>query len=136
MSDHIEAKTASSEPVEKVEKIKTPFALIIVDGPIEKPYYSIMWWDTTDQEYNIGYSSYILAFVFDWLKAYFEVDHNAKHPHERTLDDLRPKGRWEPVDARYSRCTNCKRERNIRTQIGWGYCPNCGADMRGGGEDG
>ena len=38
-------------------------------------------------------------------------------------------GRWEPVDARYSRCTNCKRERNIRTQIGWGFCPNCGANM-------
>ena len=53
-----------------------------------------------------------------------------------TLDDLRPKGRWEPVDARYSRCTNCKKDRNIRTQIGWGFCPNCGADMRGGGEDG
>lgn len=53
-----------------------------------------------------------------------------------TLDDLRPKGRWEPVDARYSRCTNCKRERNIRTQIGCEFCPSCGADMRGGGEDG
>lgn len=32
-----------------------------------------------------------------------------------TLDDLRPKGRWELVDARYSRCTNCKKERNVRT---------------------
>ncbi len=53
-----------------------------------------------------------------------------------TIDNLRPKGRWEPVDARYSRCTNCKRERNIRTQIGWEFCPSCGADMRGGGEDG
>ena len=46
-----------------------------------------------------------------------------------TIDDLRPKGRWEPVDARYSRCTNCKRERNIRTQIGWEFCPSCGAKM-------
>lgn len=48
-----------------------------------------------------------------------------------TLDDLRPKGRWEPVDARYSRCTNCKKERNVRTQIAWTFCPSCGADMRG-----
>ena len=52
-----------------------------------------------------------------------------------SLDDLRPKGRWEPVDARYSRCTNCKKERNVRTQIAWTFCPSCGADMRGGGED-
>ena len=51
------------------------------------------------------------------------------------LDDLCPKGRWEPVDARYSRCTNCGRERNVRTQIAWAFCPSCGADMRGGGED-
>ena len=48
---------------------------------------------------------------------------------EPTLDGLRPKGWWEPVDARYSRCTNCKRERNIRTQIGWEFCPSCGAKM-------
>lgn len=48
-----------------------------------------------------------------------------------TLDDLRPKGRWEPVDARYSRCTNCEKERNVRTQIAWTFCPSCGADMRG-----
>ena len=45
-------------------------------------------------------------------------------------------GRWEPVDARYSRCTNCKRERNIRTQIGWKFCPNCGAKMDGGESNG
>lgn len=49
-----------------------------------------------------------------------------------TLDDLRPKGWWEPVDARYSRCTNCKKQRNVRTQISWAFCPSCGADMRGG----
>ena len=48
-----------------------------------------------------------------------------------SIDDLRPKGRWEPVDARYSRCTNCKQERNVRTQIAWAFCPYCGADMRG-----
>ena len=50
-------------------------------------------------------------------------------------DDLRPKGWWEPVDARYSRCTNCKKQRNVRTQIAWAFCPSCGADMRGGAED-
>ena len=48
-----------------------------------------------------------------------------------TMDDLRPKGRWEPEDARFSRCTNCNKSRNIRTQIGWKFCPNCGSDMRG-----
>lgn len=127
----------TAEPAGKIEKIKTPFAVVIVGGQTERPCYSVMWWDTIGQEYNIGYSSYNIAFVFDWLEAYFEVDQNAKHPHELTLDDLRPKGRW--VDGNCSMCGA-----SIPTDNQWDfidesdchYCPNCGADMRGGGEDG
>ena len=54
-----------------------------------------------------------------------------------TLDDLRPKGRW--VDGNCSMCGA-----SIPTDNQWDfidesdchYCYNCGADMRGGGEDG
>lgn len=53
---------------------------------------------------------------------------------EPTLDDLRPKGRWgdyEPYPDGY-RCLHCKLIHRSCTA----YCPHCGADMRGGGEDG
>lgn len=76
------------------------------------------------EHYDMGYID-ALEQIDDWLDAQPAI----------TLDDPRPKGRWEPVDARYSRCTNCKKERNVRTQIAWAFCPSCGADMRGGGED-
>lgn len=77
-------------------------------------------------------TTYTPAFV-EILTALKEYLENAP---TLTLDDLRPKGRCESKDARYARCTNCNKERNIRTQIGCEFCPRCGADMLGGGEDG
>lgn len=56
-----------------------------------------------------------------------------------TLDDLRPKGRWEEYEDGQFRCSVCKKK---PLEIGWrtlfvpGFCYHCGADMRGGGEDG
>ena len=39
-------------------------------------------------------------------------------------------GQWELDDGRsHCHCTNCLFGRNIETQIGWHYCPNCGARM-------
>lgn len=58
-----------------------------------------------------------------------------------TLDDLRPKGRWVMRGGkRY--CSHCG-ERACVTRDkedfwytkGTQFCPDCGADMRGGGED-
>ena len=60
-----------------------------------------------------------------------------------TLDDLRPKGRWVDHCVRDWRCSECGEKANkIRNVDGYCYddkpnfCPNCGADMRGDGEDG
>lgn len=52
-----------------------------------------------------------------------------------TLDDLRPKGRWITQDETFTafQCSRCECK-NFRQR--WNYCPACGADMRGGGEDG
>ena len=78
--------------------------------------------------------------VFQNLKSYLE---NAP---TLTLDDLRPKGRWNGDGS----CSYCgMRNPTCRTDdlADWfpvssvqfeylQFCPNCGADMRGGGEDG
>lgn len=52
-----------------------------------------------------------------------------------TLDDLRPKGRWVErygVSEHKYECSLCHLGSDLMTD----FCPNCGADMRGGGEDG
>lgn len=55
-----------------------------------------------------------------------------------TLDDLRPTGRWigknSPYDVNIHICSVCRESVSILGNK-LRFCPNCGADMRGGGED-
>ena len=39
------------------------------------------------------------------------------------------RGRWELIGKNVSKCTVCGCARNIRTQIGWNFCPTCGAKI-------
>ena len=60
-----------------------------------------------------------------------------------TLDDLRPKGRWVDKKSENVWCSVCQchplKDMDKDSVYYWKYepdfCPNCGADMRGGGED-
>lgn len=46
------------------------------------------------------------------------------------VEPVRPTGHWEIDDGRnHCHCTNCLFGRDTRTQIGWDYCPNCGAKI-------
>lgn len=54
------------------EKIKTPFAKIIVNNGAGDTYYHVMWWQ--DGEMQIGFGSRNLQFVRKWLSDEFEVD--------------------------------------------------------------
>lgn len=38
-------------------------------------------------------------------------------------------GRWIMDGKDHCHCSECRDGRNIRTQIGWRFCPNCGAKM-------
>ena len=52
-------------------------------------------------------------------------------------EDVAPviRGDWVLECRNRSRCSNCGFGRNIETQVGWKFCPNCGADMRGAEDD-
>lgn len=54
-------------------KIKTPIARIIVCGSPDKPYYNIQYFDPTDKEFHIGFGSYVIDYVREWLDVYFEI---------------------------------------------------------------
>lgn len=55
------------------KKIKTHFAKIFVSGDADKPYFNIMYFDPMDREYHIGFSSYCIENVFEWLSNEFEI---------------------------------------------------------------
>ena len=64
---------ANADSCGETTKIKTHHARIVVDGTAEKPYYSIEWYDPTEKEYFLGYSSYYIENVFNWLSECFEI---------------------------------------------------------------
>ena len=63
----------NDEVDDKNDKIKTPIARIIIGGSAAKPYYSIQYFDPTDKEFHIGFSSYALNYVQEWLCENFEI---------------------------------------------------------------
>ena len=141
--------TATPDDCIKKTKRKTNFAKIIVSGAAEKPYYEIMWFDYMDRQYNVGYGSYNLVFVFQWLSECFEIE---DAPPVDAVEVVH--GRWE-IEWEYDRdcitgecdewpvatCSICgHKEYGFAYDNGWdkpyNYCPNCGAKMDGGDGDG
>lgn len=126
MSDYISREAASANDCK--HKIKTPFAKIIVGGTPEKPYYDILYFDPVDGKCHIGFGSYHLDYVFQWIAEEFEVT--------EPCDDVEPvrHGRWGIVEDEYGgyvKCSVCGDE-----FTSWEgdcaitrYCPSCGAKM-------
>ena len=86
MIDYISREAASAD--ERKHKIKTQFARIVVGGTPEKPYYNIWYFDPTDGKCHVGFGSYCLDNVFNWLAEEFEIT--------EPCDDVEPvrHGRW------------------------------------------
>lgn len=117
-------------------KIKTPFAKIFVSGTVDKPYYEILYLDTSDRTYHIGFGSYCVEYVFKWLSEEFEIIETEPSA------DVAPvvHGKWKPVryttycscgksyETYHYLCTACNHVAYAQP-YGLKYCPNCGAKM-------
>lgn len=96
---------------EHLTKIKTPYAKIIVHGPLENPYYGILYYDQNDKQFHEGFGSYYLSTVFQWLQEQFDIcvdpvlldkcyDWQRGYPYKpgRYLCSIDyPKGKWAEV---------------------------------------
>ena len=130
-------ETMTTTDDKQKEKIKTPFAKVIVDGRGANSYFSILYFDPADKDFHIGYSSYYLNYVFNWLNEEFEIVEDGNS----TLTALRPvsreqvekvwRGEWKhylpPLGAGdvQCRCTRCGRTPDVETP----FCAWCGAPM-------
>ena len=122
--------TLTNVDIEKPAKIKTHFAKIFVGGTVEKPYFSILYFDPTDGDYHIGFSSFCLDHVFKWLSEEFELT-----PCEFDIVPV-VRGHWIthyddlfPVESTQE-CSVCHEHESIII-LNDNYCPNCGANMKG-----
>lgn len=72
--------------------------------------------------------------------AYKDLYEFIKQAPTLTLDDLRPHGDWvverKHSHGKFSHCSECLTAQLTADTKKMRYCPSCGADMRGGGEDG
>lgn len=126
MSDYISREAASAD--ERKHKIKTPFAKIIVGGTPENPCYNILYFDLADGKCHIGFGSYCLDNVFNWLAEEFEIT--------EPCADVEPvrHGRWVGRSGLFQgECSVCGYRTYDKTadwaRKYWTYCPNCGTKM-------
>lgn len=81
-------KTLQSEDDNYKKKHKVKSAEIVVRKTDKKPYYEIKYFDLSDNEYHIGYGSYKLEYVFEWLEQCFEiVEKNTNADKIRNMTD-------------------------------------------------
>ena len=134
MSEYIKRVVSNADSCCDGNKIKTHFAQIIVSGKAEKPYYEILYFDTDDRTYHIGFGSYCLDYVFKWLSNEFEI---VESEQEAGVAPVRH-ARWDD-SGRYTfpgggtavRCTECGCALTVSEYHlnNWNYCPVCGAKM-------
>lgn len=93
-----EVKTID-EPTERLDnKIKTSEIMIIVGGSVDEPCYSIRYYDLSDNEWHVGFSSYWLPYVMDWKNQYFEIVGPVEH-----VESAKPMETERNWEAEYKR---------------------------------
>lgn len=102
-----------------MSKIKAIDPKIIVNRDVDRPYYSIEYYDTSDNQWHIGYGSYELKNVIEWLKMDFDVI-------EADVVPVRH-GHWITTDNNTFKCSNCSYEfEHEGYKHYFNYCPCCG----------
>ena len=125
----IEANAVSLTNREK--EVAGQYPTIIVTGTPDKPLFHIVYVSAATGSVHVGFSSYELAFVFQWLEEYFGVTRASTD----NLDELRPRSRWRLNEDGKWACSECDGlavehpEEPDKWQAVTKCCPNCGARM-------
>lgn len=118
-------------------KIKTPFAKIFVSGTVDKPYYEILYLDTSDGTCHIGFGSYCVEYVFKWLSEEFEIIETEPSADVAPVvhgkwEDKPPVGRIKSTNIPVVQCSECGItfcDIINNHHYMYRYCPYCGAVM-------
>lgn len=128
-----------ADEIRKAAKIKTHFARIVVGGPVMNPCYSILWYDPSDRDYHIGYSSYSLMNVYDWLRDEFEITgspfDNEPVAHGKWIHCAGKSNLWycSECGGRIMYSQTCRTYQINKPPVSEAnkFCKHCGAKMDG-----
>jgi hypothetical protein len=81
---------------------------IIVEMIDSKPYYSVQYRNVGENGYNIGYSSYDLKTVLEFIDEYFEIVENDKQTNADRIRNMSDKELAEWIDKDI--CGHCAYE--------------------------
>ena len=124
----MEDKTKSTLPDTK-EKIKAFEPHIVVNRDADNPYYMIMYYDVSDKLWHLGFGSFNLSFVIQWLQEEFE-EVDVEFAEVKHGEWIRPT-KLADMMHNVPHCSICG---EVPCDEGK-YCPNCGAKMDGGKEE-
>lgn len=105
-----------------MDKIKAIGPKIIVNRDVDRPCYSIEYYDTSDDRWHIGYSSFYLENVVGWFDTEFDVV-------EADVAPVRH-GHWiyeahkENVNFRWNVTAECSECCDNRKEVWSGFFPN------------
>lgn len=68
-----------------------------------------------------------------YVRGYGEAINDMEDKSEADVQEVMH-GKWELIDGHQSRCSKCGLIRNIATQVGWDFCPNCGCKLDNSGD--
>lgn len=72
----------------KVKEERVTDLSIIVEMIDGKPYYSVQYRNVGENGYNIGYSSYDLKIVLEFIDEYFEIVENDKQTNADRIRNM------------------------------------------------
>ena len=104
----------------KVKEERVTDLSIIMEMIDGKPYYSVQYRNVGENGYNIGYSSYDLKTVLEFIDEYFEIVESDKQTH---ADRIRNMSDDELADTLFDDCLEVMHKDECHADVG--MCKKC-----------
>lgn len=106
----------------KVKEERVTDLSIIMEMIDSKPYYSVQYRNVGENGYNIGYSSYNLKIVLEFIDEYFEIVESDK---QTNADRIRNMSDEELTDTLFNSCLEIMHIEECPYADNVGMCKKC-----------
>ena len=108
--------------IANINKAKVDSLEIITQMLDDKPYYELKYRLVGKNDYSIGYSSYDLKIVLDYIDTYFEI---VKNDRKTNADRIRDMSDEELADTLFASCLEIMKLEECTNTDNCGVCKRC-----------